>query len=127
MRSRSPRPGRSLFLLFMAAAFGAIFMAVPLVSSLESQRGVVAFAPAARLASAGGSASAGSSGAAPLQARQPTFEQCDRNRDGLLDKSEAASVQGLSAYFERGDVNRDGRLDKVEFARALGQLDARRP
>ena len=123
MRSRSTRPGRPLFMLFMVAAYGAIFLAVPLVSALEAQRGVVAFAPAGRVAAADASASAGSSGA--VAARYPTFEQCDRNRDGLLDKSEAASVPGLSAYFERGDTNRDARLDKVEFARALAQLDAR--
>ena len=112
-------------MLFMAAAFGALFMAVPLVSALEEQRGVLAFSPAGRVASAGLSASTGSSGAAAVPARQPTFEQCDRNRDGLLDKSEAASVPGLSAHFERGDTNRDARLDKVEFARALAQLDVR--
>lgn len=126
MRTRSRRPGRSLFVLFMAAAFGALFMAVPLVGALEAQRGVLAFSPAGRVASAGLSASAGSSGTAPVQARQPTFERCDRNRDGRLDKSEAAAVPGLSAHFERGDSNRDGRLDKVEFAKALALLDARR-
>ena len=118
-------------MLFMAAAYGAIFLAVPLVSALEGQRGVVAFAPAGRVAVADVSASAGSSGVVAARlpaaaARHPTFEQCDRNRDGLLDKSEAASVPGLSAHFERGDANRDGRLDKIEFARALAQLDAGR-
>lgn len=121
MRTRSPHPGRSLFLLFIAAAYGAIFMAAPLVSALEPQHGSI-LAQAARN---GGSASAGSS-TQGLQLRQPTFQQCDRNKDGLLDKSEAAAVPGLSAHFERADANKDGRLDQVEFGRALAQLDAGR-
>ncbi len=124
MRSRSSRPGRSLFLLFIVAAYGAIFMAVPLVSALEIPRGM-SIAQAGRAAS-GGSASAGSSGAPVQAARHPTFEDCDRNKDGLLDKSEAAAVPGLSANFERADTNKDGRLDPAEFARALSQVNARR-
>lgn len=134
MRSRSARrPGRNLFLLFILAAYGAIFMAAPLVSAFETSRGM-SFAQAGRSATAGESASAGSSstpgssagGSASLQARHTTFEECDRNNDGMLDKSESAAVPGLSANFERADANKDGRLDKVEFAKALSELDARK-
>lgn len=125
MKVRSQHPGRSLFLLFMLASFGSIFMIVPLVNALESSRG-----SSFLQAQAGGSASAGSSsakGAGPAaQARQSSFEQIDRNKDGMLDKSEAAAVPGLSANFERADANRDGKLDKVEFAKALSLLDTRK-
>jgi Ca2+-binding EF-hand superfamily protein len=58
-----------------------------------------------------------------IQSTYPSFEQCDRNNDGWLDKSEVAAVPGLSANFERADTNKDGKLDKAEFAKAISGLD----
>ena len=50
---------------------------------------------------------------------RPDFARADRNKDGLIDKSEAGVVPGLSALFERVDRNRDGKLDREEFSRGL--------
>lgn len=66
---------------------------------------------------------------APLlaqQAPQPSFEQADRNKDGMIDKSEAAVVPGLSANFEKMDTNKDGKLDRSEFERALVALEQKK-
>src|SRR4051812_38273433 len=115
MKSRSRRPGRTAFAVYLCAAYMAIFLAVPLVSALE---------PAAKAQQARGpSASTGSSA---VSERRHSFDECDRNRDGWLDKSEAASVPGLSANFERVDLNKDGRLDRGEFEKALSLLDSQR-
>ncbi|MBV8031341.1 MAG: EF-hand domain-containing protein [Betaproteobacteria bacterium] len=124
LRSRRPghsRPGRSLFLGFILAAYGAIFMAPPLVSALDTtarsrQAGSGKWAPDAASAA---SASAGSSSAPAIESPRPSFDDCDRNGDGVLDKSEVARVPGLSAIFERADTNKDGTLDREEFSRAL--------
>ena len=111
MRRGQKHPGRSLFFLFVLSTYGAIFLAAPLVNALEPQK---------QQAAKAGPASAGSSAREQITvAGRPTFEQADRNQDGVLDKSEAGSVPGLSANFERADVNRDGRLDRDEFNRAL--------
>jgi hypothetical protein len=132
MRSRSKRQGRSLFLYYICAMYLAVFMAAPLVRALEP-------AGADKQAGARGSASAGaskapvaSSGAHTASAggssaiRWPAFDDCDRNRDGFLDKSEASAVPGLSAYFERVDTNKDGKLDAGEFDKALAFLESQR-
>jgi hypothetical protein len=123
MKSRSRRTGRTLFLAYLGAVGVLVLAAAPLVSALE---------PVAkeRQAAARGSASAGSSSVAPGPAalsaeRQPAFEDCDRNGDGFVDKSEAASVPGLSANFERADLNQDARLDPDEFNKALASLRTR--
>ena len=63
---------------------------------------------------------------APTPGDHPTFEQVDRNKDGLIDKSEAGVVPGLSANFERADRSRDGKLDPQEFAKGLEILQVRR-
>src|SRR2546423_13216071 len=113
MRSRSRRYGRSLFLGYLGVMTLAAFMAVPLARSLE---------PAAQSKQAGAAASAStgaSSRAAPSAIRYPSFEDCDRNGDGMVDKSEAGSVPGLSANFERADLNKDGKLDPEEFEKAI--------
>jgi hypothetical protein len=56
----------------------------------------------------------------------PDFERADRNKDGIVDKSEAGVVPGLSANFERADGNKDGKLDREEYARGLRILQVRR-
>jgi Ca2+-binding EF-hand superfamily protein len=120
MTFRSKRCGRSLFYMFLSTAWAAIFLAAPVVSALE---------PAARAkqqAKANQSASVGSSSAATSELRHPSFEECDRNNDGFLDKSEAGTVPGLSANFERVDTNKDGKLDPAEFEKALAFLDTHR-
>ncbi|HEU4922256.1 MAG TPA: hypothetical protein VFT23_04195 [Burkholderiales bacterium] len=56
----------------------------------------------------------------------PDFEHADRNKDGIVDKSEAGVVPGLSANFERADRNKDGKLDREEYAQGLRILQVRR-
>ena len=70
------------------------------------------------------SSSASSSGGTSADA--PDFERADRNKDGIVDKSESGVVPGLSANFERADRNKDGRLDRNEFAEGLRILQVRR-
>jgi hypothetical protein len=137
MKARS-RPGRSIFFGYMAFAYVAIFMAVPLVSALEpasagrsaaSGSSVPPSAPPAESrpnpsASAGNSAAAAMAAAIPERASPPDFQQADRNHDGLVDKSEAGAVPGLSANFERADANKDGKLDRDEFERGGQVIDA---
>ncbi len=103
MRTGSRRHARSLFVAYLC------------VMSFEAR------ARAAASASVGSSSSAG-----PSAIRYPSFEDCDRNGDGVLDKSEAGSVPGLSANFERADQNKDGKLDRDEFDKAIALLDSQR-
>ena len=128
MRAHTRRPGRTAFAFYICSAYVAILLAAPMVRALE---------PAmqerqARMhgsASAGGSAARGDAVAAVGHSASGvgrTFEDCDRNGDGVLDKSEAGRVPGLSAYFERADLNQDGKLDRGEFEKALGLLASRR-
>ena|SRR5258706_14529341 len=123
MRTGSRRHARSLFVAYLCVMSFAAFMAVPLARSLEP----VAQEKQAR-ARAAASASVGSSSASagPSAIRYPSFEDCDRNGDGVLDKSEAGSVPGLSANFERADQNKDGKLDRDEFDKAIALLDSQR-
>ena len=122
MSSRNRHTARAIFLGYLGVMTIAAFMAVPLSRSLvpivlaqqQAQQGS---------ASAGASSAAGAEGPA---IRQPSFEECDRNGDGWLDKSEAGSVPGLSANFERVDRNKDGKLDREEFEHALAFLDSQR-
>jgi hypothetical protein len=110
------RMQRSVFALFMGSAFIALVGALPIVTAQTQQQEK--------------NASAGGTRPAPAIARpaphHPGFAQADRNKDGLVDKSEAGVVPGLSANFERADSNRDGKLDEVEFARGLEILQVRR-
>jgi hypothetical protein len=128
MRSHH-RPGRSLFLMFMFSAYIALLGALPVLGGaklvLAQQQQQQGAKPAQAGASAGQAQAGASAGASQQAARvqQPTFEQLDRNKDGILDKSEAGGVPGLSAIFERADRNKDGKLDRVEFARGLAILD----
>jgi hypothetical protein len=106
------RPQRNVFLLFLGATFVALMMALPLVTAQtkpEEQK------PAPQAAQQPGP-----------QLDHPGFEQADRNKDGLVDKSEAGVVPGLSANFERADRNRDGKLDRGEFDKGLQILQVRR-
>ena len=107
---------RSVFLLFLGAAFVAVMAGLPLVvaQTQEEQK------PAA---------AQGATAPAPVPVpapEHPVFEQADRNKDGFVDKSESGVVPGLSANFERADRNRDGKLDQAEFDRGLQILQVRR-
>lgn len=114
------RAQRNVFHMFVGGCVLALAGALPLVAAQTKSPSSAppAATPAAAKPSAG--AEAGST------ADQPTFADADRNKDGLLDKSEAGRVPGLSANFERADANRDGKLDEVEFARGLEILRVRR-
>jgi hypothetical protein len=105
------RERRSAFLLFLGACFVALMTALPIVTAL-GQKDVAK--KENRSAATGASAEA------------PDFERADRNKDGIVDKSEAGVVPGLSANFERADRNKDGRLDRNEFAEGLRILQVRR-
>jgi hypothetical protein len=105
---------RSVFLLFLGAAFVAVMAGLPLVVAQTQEEKKPAAAEGAT---------------APARApapEHPGFEQADRNKDGVVDKSESGVVPGLSANFERADRNRDGRLDKAEFEKGLQILEVRR-
>jgi len=115
MNSLRRRRGRTAFALYLCALSFAIFLAAPLVGALEP-------AAKAQQARATSSASVGSSAVTGLR----SFDECDRNRDGFLDKSESASVPGLSANFERVDLNKDGKLDREEFQKAVHLLQSER-
>ena len=112
------RQQRSVFLLFLGACFVALMAALPIVTAQQIQKQEPAKKSAPQSASGGNSA--------PLPVEGPGFEQADRNKDGLVDKSEAGVVPGLSANFERADRSRDGRLDPEEFAKGLQILQVRR-
>jgi hypothetical protein len=116
--SPNRRAHRNVFALFIGTAFIALVCALPIVTAQTQQQEKNA------------SAAVGGTRPAPVTARpapdHPGFAQADRNKDGLVDKSEAGIVPGLSANFERADSNRDGKLDEVEFARGLEILQVRR-
>ena len=103
------RHERSVFLLYLGAVFVSLMSALPIVTaSLSAQRYVVAQPTAIQ-----------------PTARELTFEQLDRNRDGYVDRSEAAAQPGLDAVFDRADRHPDGRLDKVEYGKALSMIGPR--
>ena len=102
---------RSAFLLFLGGCFVALTSALPLVSAqVQKDAGK----------KEGPSAAVGASTDAP------DFERADRNKDGIVDKSEAGVVPGLSANFERADRNKDGKLDREEYAQGMRILQVRR-
>jgi hypothetical protein len=118
------RAHRNVFAVFLGTAFIALVCALPIVAAQTQQQERQA------QQERNASAAVGGTRPAPVIARpapdHPGFAQADRNKDGLLDKSEAGVVPGLSANFERADANRDGKLDEVEFARGLEILQVRR-
>ncbi len=95
------RQERTVFLLYLGAVFVSLMTALPIgTASLGTPRYA----------------------AAPTQARELTFEELDRNRDGYVDRQEALAQPGLDAVFDRADRHPDGRLDKVEYAKALSMI-----
>ena len=50
------------------------------------------------------------SGSSPV-----TFDQIDRNRNGLLSRQEAVNDTSLSVTFDTADANGDGSLDPHEY------------
>jgi EF hand len=110
------RQQRSVFLLFLGACFVALMSALPIVTAQTAKR-----LDAQKQQSAAGGISAPAA-----TSDEPDFERTDRNKDGLVDKSEAGAVPGLSANFERADRSKDGKLDREEFARGLQILQVRR-
>jgi len=115
------RQQRNVFLLFLGASFVALMCALPIVTAQTQQQ--MQKKNEQMQARTGQSAAGGASGAV---SDQPGFEKADRNKDGVVDKSEAGVVSGLSANFERADTNRDGKLDADEFAKGLQILQVRR-
>jgi hypothetical protein len=52
-------------------------------------------------------------------AAAPTFNELDKDRDGMLTRTETAGkVKGLD--FAKADTNKDGRLDRAEYEAAVG-------
>lgn len=109
------RQARSAFLAFLATATVALFAAVPLAA--QQQAAQQQHGEQQQGAQQQGAQQHAAVSRQPAPA--PQFEHADRNKDGLVDKSEAGVVPGLSANFERADRNKDGKLDKEEFARGL--------
>jgi hypothetical protein len=109
------RQQRSVFLLFLGACFVSLIAALPVVTAQVQKNE----APAQ-------SAASGATAPAPAPEHAGDFDKADRNKDGVLDKSESGMVPGLSANFERADRNRDGKLDREEFAQGLQILQVRR-
>jgi hypothetical protein len=110
------RQQRNVFLLFLGACFVALMCALPIVTAQTQQK--------MQQKQLAGQSAAG--GATAATSDQPGFEKADRNKDGVVDKSEAGVVPGLSANFERADANRDGKLDAGEFEKGLQILQVRR-
>ena len=120
MSQQTLRQQRNVFLLFLGACFVALMCALPIVTAQtqqQMQKNGQLQAQHARQSAAGGASGA---------TEQTGFEKADRNKDGVVDKSEAGVVPGLSANFERADLNRDGKLDADEFAKGLQILQVRR-
>jgi hypothetical protein len=113
------RRERTVFLLFLGACFVALMAALPIVTAQQAQHLKQKEAAVQKEPSAAGGSSAAAADA-------PDFERTDRNKDGLVDKSEAGVIPGLSANFERADRSKDGFLDREEFARGLQILQVRR-
>jgi hypothetical protein len=115
--NRRLRRQRTAFLAYLGTCFVALMAALPIVSA-QTQ-------PPPPLKKEAGEQKQRSA-AAGASAEHPDFDQADRNKDGVVDKSEAGVVPGLSANFERADRSRDGKLDRDEFARGLEILQVRR-
>ena len=47
-----------------------------------------------------------------------TFDQADRNQNGLLSRQEAVKDTSLSVTFDTADANGDGSLDPHEYLQA---------
>jgi hypothetical protein len=109
--TRTPRWERNAFLLFLGACFVALMAALPVVTAQTQPKAEPQPQPSA---------------AAGATVQHPSFEQLDRNKDGVVDKSESGGVPGLSALFERADGNKDGKLDPTEYRKGLEILQVRR-
>jgi hypothetical protein len=107
------RRERNAFLLFLGACSVALMAALPIVSAQTqpAPKNEPAEKPVA---------------AAGATVEHPSFEQLDRNKDGVVDKSEAGGMPGLSAMFERADRSKDGKLDPEEYAKGIEILSVRR-
>ena len=113
----SPRWKRNAFLLFLGACFVALMAALPIVTA-QTQTPAKKEEPAQQQQQPAAAAGA--------TVDRPTFEQLDRNKDGVIDKNESGGVPGLSALFERADKSGDGKLDADEYRNGLEILQVRR-
>lgn len=67
--------------------------------------------------------------ATPMEAKEfgtppmtDSFEDLDRDKDGVVTQNEALRSQEVAKAFERLDQNGDGRLDLAEFAQLHNPL-----
>ena len=55
----------------------------------------------------------------------PGFHALDKNKDGVLSRSEAAANPELAKKFKQADKNGDGKLSRMEYLEAMTKQDAR--
>lgn len=54
-------------------------------------------------------------------AQWPSFDQVDKNKDGVLEQSEAKAIKGLN--FKTVDADSDGKISQVEYQTAQLKSD----
>ena len=52
-----------------------------------------------------------------------SFNDVDKNQDGVISRNEAASFSALEAVFDGADSNNDGTLDLQEFTNSSPIVD----
>ena len=52
-----------------------------------------------------------------------SFNDVDRNQDGVISRQEAASISALEVVFDSADSNNDGALDLEEFSNSGSSLN----
>lgn len=55
----------------------------------------------------------------------PSFDELDKDNDGVLSRSEALGLPGLAAEFDKVDVDQDGKLSRFEYLKHAGRQDVR--
>ncbi len=57
-------------------------------------------------------------------ANDPGFHALDKNKDGVISKSEAKANPNLYKKFSEADKNHDGKLSRMEYLEAMTKQDA---